>query len=255
MTINIPGAHPPTHHSLAGRARRGRVTAALVSLGLHLLALAALFGSASGKLLATDAGDQDRGQMTVSVIAASSLRPAATPTATQGLEPLLARYGSAQPPVYLAAAPTSSGLTQWLARLGSAAPANPMDAKVDSAARVSATFSARPGEQALRETSEARHGRDKTSDTAGSTGGLWGAIQPCWNRLASASTVPVTLEASLDGRGRLATPPRIVRDNGGVSEARLRAEANALAALSACLPQGDLRVASQVYRLEFPPHP
>ncbi len=68
-------------------------------------------------------------------------------------------------------------------------------------------------------------------------GGLFGFVEPCWKKLPGRSTVPVQLEVTLDHRGLMATPPRIVRPNSDIpSEARLIAEARAIAALSACLP-------------------
>lgn len=70
-----------------------------------------------------------------------------------------------------------------------------------------------------------------------SAGELWGQVEPCWRRISGGSTVPVTLEVVLDGRGGLAGPPRILRPDGGrPSEQRLLAEARALEAIRACLP-------------------
>jgi hypothetical protein len=40
-----------------------------------------------------------------------------------------------------------------------------------------------------------------------------------------------------------------------LSDPRLKSEANALTALSACMPRGDLELAGKSYRLEFPATP
>lgn len=74
-------------------------------------------------------------------------------------------------------------------------------------------------------------------DAASTGSGLWGQIAPCWGRLPQVSAVPVTLEVTLNAKGLIAAPPKIVRpDATAPSEARLISEARALAALSACVP-------------------
>lgn len=78
--------------------------------------------------------------------------------------------------------------------------------------------------------------RSETRVSAGS-GSLWGLLEPCWKKLPGRSQVPVTLEVILDSRGMISTPPKIIRpSNAPADEARLVAEARALAALGACLP-------------------
>ncbi|MDO8297683.1 MAG: hypothetical protein Q7T19_14730 [Caulobacter sp.] len=105
-----------------------------------------------------------------------------------------------------------------------------------------------------------REARTASSATRGeatldaSSGELWGQVEPCWRRLAGRSTVPVTLEVTLDGKGGLAGPPRIVRPEGGrPSEQRLLAEARALEAIRACLPYRAPGIvgAGRAYRLAF----
>ena len=91
------------------------------------------------------------------------------------------------------------------------------------------------------------------SGSAASAGDLWGQIQPCWDRLPAVASVPVSLEITLDARGLIATPPKIVRSGGAPDERRLISEARALAAITACVPYrpvvgiGDRRV----FRVEF----
>ena len=63
---------------------------------------------------------------------------------------------------------------------------------------------------------------------------LWGAIAPCWKRLADKNTLPVTLEVSFAADGNLAKPPVIDRNTEGNDAQAQRSEAIALAALSQC---------------------
>jgi len=111
----------------------------------------------------------------------------------------------------------------------------------------------RTGRQPLANTDRAAEG---AAQGAPSTGNLWGAVEPCWRNLGYRGQVSVTLEVTLDARGGLRGPPRVVRATSAVlTESRLRSEANALGALAACMPRGDLRFASASYRLEFPATP
>ena len=106
--------------------------------------------------------------------------------------------------------------------------------------------------------SEARSRRTPTGaeadgEAAGavSTGTLWGAIEPCWRNLGLKGQVAVRLEVVVDGRGALQGPPKVLRDASALlTEPRLKSEANALAALAACLPRGGARAGR--YELEFP---
>jgi hypothetical protein len=78
---------------------------------------------------------------------------------------------------------------------------------------------------------------DNPTKASSGAGSLWGFLEPCWKKLPGRSVVPVTLEIALDARGMISTPPRIVRpSNAAPTEARLIAEARALAALGGCLP-------------------
>ncbi|MDR3509241.1 MAG: hypothetical protein P4L64_15210 [Caulobacteraceae bacterium] len=91
--------------------------------------------------------------------------------------------------------------------------------------------------------------------SASSTGNdLWGQIAPCWGRLPQVSTVPVTLEITLNAKGLIATPPKIVRPGSGApDERRLISEARALAAVTACVPyHGDALAGNAgVFRVDF----
>jgi hypothetical protein len=87
-----------------------------------------------------------------------------------------------------------------------------------------------------------------------SAGGLWGEIEPCWSKLPSISSVPVTLEISLSEKGLIAVPPKIIRPSTAApDEMRLIAEARALAAVTACVPYRAAANAGvqRVFRVEF----
>ena len=90
--------------------------------------------------------------------------------------------------------------------------------------------------------------------TAGSSGGLWGQIEPCWDNMPNVSTVPVTLVIVLNDQGRIATPPKIIRPSSAKpDEGRLISEARALAALAACVPyhRTDLLSEQRFFKVRF----
>jgi len=78
----------------------------------------------------------------------------------------------------------------------------------------------------------------RPSGDSGAQGDLWSQIEPCWRRMPDTSTVPVTLDVSLDSGGRLAGPPRVVEARGGPGQSSAQAIAinRAVHALAACLP-------------------
>lgn len=91
---------------------------------------------------------------------------------------------------------------------------------------------------------------------AQSAGDLWGQVEPCWRALPQRSTAVVTLEVTLNDKGRLATKPRLVRNSiGQLDEAHLVAEAAALMAIQACLPSKARALPGMIksYRLTFAP--
>ncbi len=69
--------------------------------------------------------------------------------------------------------------------------------------------------------------------TTGTSGDLWAAIAPCWQRVATSGTLPVTLEITFTADGHLAKPPVIDRE-GAATPAGLQSEARAIAALAQC---------------------
>lgn len=178
--------------------------------------------------------------------------PAPSPSsdaAAGGVRPLVARFDTDTPPVMVSERPGQRPLDQLMRRLETAAAHVPHPAPRPAAA-ADAAEDAAPHPAPTR----GRPGPAVGSARAGSTGGLWGVVEPCWRAVAPGSRVPVTLEVSIDGASRLAAPPAILRPNGArLDEVRLRSEALALNALAECLPRGDLRIAGGFYRLEFRP--
>lgn len=91
---------------------------------------------------------------------------------------------------------------------------------------------------------------------AASSGDLWNAIAPCWRKLDYRGQEAVTIEVTLDDRGRLRGPPIVIRSPAALlTERRLKAEAAALSALTACVPRGPRRWAVNSHRIEFPSVP
>jgi hypothetical protein len=78
-------------------------------------------------------------------------------------------------------------------------------------------------------------GPGPSGTAAGAGDDLWGAIAPCWKRVAGADTLPVTLKVTFAAGGGLSKPPQIVRaDGAAITPQSLHSEAEALAALSQC---------------------
>lgn len=112
------------------------------------------------------------------------------------------------------------------------------------AMELAASLAARPAAEAV----ESR----QSSDPAQLEAGVWAAIAPCWNRLASRSTIPVKLTLSFDTKGELAAPPEIERDpNAQITDQSLQSEALALQAVAECAPYPIVR-AEQNLQIVFP---
>lgn len=177
-------------------------------------------------------------------------------SSAKSLDVLAAALKSDALPIYLSEAGGDGRLETLSARL------RPAGADSSQSIRPARTAPPWPQPPAPQPVDEARHqtpGRttakaaDGQAGASASSGGLWGRIEPCWRTSANRSKVPVTLEVAIDGSGNLSKPPRILRDAAGNDERQLAAEAAALAALSACLPRGDVAFGNRIYRLEFRP--
>jgi hypothetical protein len=88
-------------------------------------------------------------------------------------------------------------------------------------------------------------------DGVPSGGTFPGQVERCWRKLPGHAAVPVVLEVTLNNRGLIAAPPRIIRPSGAqLDERRLISEERAIRALASCVPyrgaSGD-----QTFRLSF----
>jgi hypothetical protein len=240
------------------RARNGRRSGALAaSVAVHLVMGLALLGSASGRPVGADGPGVEQGVMAVTLVSRRTSEPDVQPeTAAGQLRPLLARFDNGVAPEHLdttAPATPSSRLNQLLAQLQQRQPPPRPQQPPASTDRLTPDPQEGDDERSAKAAGLKASGREGAAQP-GAGGGLWGLVSPCWDRIGGASRVRVTLEVALDGRGRISRPPRIIRaGSDAADEPRLRAEAQALAALAACAPQADWRLANRVYRLEFNP--
>ena len=239
------------------KARRRRDLVAAAASGLiHIALFILIFGAAHGELVSAESGPSGGDPpMTVTLVSPKVLSP--RPQEAGGaLVPLFAELDAVPaPPVVVSPDHPSNDFTRLADRLAAAAPKPPPP---PSPPRERPPPTPEPPEPAPAKAKLADAGKGQAKDTAsgtagtsGSTGGLWGRIEPCWRDLGSGSTVPVTLEVALDPDGRISIPPKILRGPIAADEARLRAESRALAALSACLPRSGAGFGGRVYTLEF----
>ena len=249
-------SRPAAQGSRVARRRRQCISSLTGSVVFHVVAFVWVFGSSSGDLISHGGAPGSEGP----IISVSLVRPAHTVSARSDaggeLAPLFAKYRAAPEakPIPMSTGPRSDRFANLFARLVNRAPSEvAQHDRDDSEARArpaDATPSAAPSQSV---SGQEAAGGDPNAGSV-STGALWGRIEPCWRKSAGAAPVPVTLEVAIDARGQLSKPPRILRgENARLDELRLASEARALAALSACLPRGDLRFAGAVYRLEFQP--
>lgn len=246
------------------RARRRKAAIFAASILFHLALFIIAFSRASGDLVsAGDAGGGPQGP-----VFAVTLVRLPSPVAAQD-SPMAAQPDSPFPKlrptsradgIVVAVAPQSDRFAALIERLAlperqaggptrrfAANQVQPQGAYVPDDTRLSDARSRK-----------ARTDQGTEGETSGSaaTGSLWGAIEPCWQNLGFRGQVPVTIEVALDGRGAIRGPPQVIRSTTALlSEPRLKSEANALAALAACMPRGDVRLASSRHRLEFPATP
>lgn len=97
-----------------------------------------------------------------------------------------------------------------------------------------------------------RNAKNGETGADASTGSLWGQIEPCWRKMPNISTVPVSLEVTIDPSGRISIPPKILRpQTAPLDERRLISEARALAALTACTPYHGAGASSGKVRIDF----
>lgn len=229
-------------------SRRAWATAA--SLLFHLVVAFAIFGTASGDLVSGGAvsggavSGGDSGPAISVTLVGSDLQPPSQ--ASVSALSVKVRHDVSTSPLVAAAATEDRQMARLLNGFRAKAAHEPVPES-----RTPANGATGRRTDGLAEIDRDIRGPEAP---AASTGGLWGQVAPCWRTLPVAARAPVSLEIILDSAGALRRPPRIIRpSNEPVSEARLKAEAQALAALSACMPRHDLRFAGGVYRLDFGP--
>ncbi|KRA57816.1 hypothetical protein ASD79_16005 [Caulobacter sp. Root655] len=233
--------------SRAGRRNR-RLAAFGGAVALHIALLCAFLGSPPGGVLAAGGQAGAEAVEPYIVLSLSGLRrPEATDTSTTQasqdaaiLAAMMARMRQAQPEVVIASATTpqkpSLGALFDAVRRDRAARDAAASGKSDRDDGGRGADARAPDAKPLDKAGPRSSANSDVKASAGS-GSLWGFLEPCWRKLPGRSTVPVTLEVVLDARGMIATPPKIVRPSGAApDEARLVAEARALAALGGCLP-------------------
>lgn len=229
--------------------RRRRMLAIGSSALAHIAVGIFLFGSASGELVSSGAngGGPEGPVFAVELVSASDLSSSPSATASQ-FQPLFAKYDMAA----IDAVPVQSGQASDFSRL--AAKLTRLGHDGSDEHQPTSAGAPHPAPRPLRVHDGRANSTFHGGGTAksGSTGELWGRIEPCWRRIRGVKNIPVSLEIKLDLRGRLETPPRILRARTDVvDEARLKAEAAAVEALAACLPRNGTRFSGQVHKLEF----
>lgn len=239
----------------ARNRRRGGALAA--SVAIHAAMGLTLLGAASGRPVGADGPGVEQGVMAVTLVNRRASEPdVQAETAAGRLRPLLARFDNGVAPEHLdtTAPPTpSSRLNRLLEQLQQRQRPPPPQRLPAPSDRLTPEPRDGDDERSAQAAGLKASGREGAAQP-GAGGGLWGLVSPCWDRIGGTSRVRVTLEVALDGRGRISKPPRIIRaGSDAADEPRLRAEAQALAALAACAPQADWRLANRVYRLEFNP--
>ncbi len=230
------------------RQRRRRIRAAAASAVFHVIAIALIFGGASGATVSGGgAGGSEGTVMTVSLVRPETV---GLNIPDSGGAPLFLKSRAATDkdrPIFTPPPTEDQRLQALLDGVRRKAEATPSPAGAPQTA--GPRGAAPPNPDSLAELDRALRG---PAAVAASSGDLWGQIEPCWRSLPVRARTPVTLEIALDATGSLRTPPKVIRPAGSpIEEGRLRAEAAALNALAACLPRNDRRFSGGVYQLNF----
>lgn len=202
-----------------------------VSLAAHLILLSVLLSSGLGKSdLITGDGLGEIGAMTVSLVGKG---PAANPQQTDSeaqsaedparalLDRLTPDPGTPKLSPVASSEPPRATLDELLAE----SPENKVDENSQQGR------GAANGRMSTRAASTA-------GGAAASAGRLWAVVEPCWRRMPQSRGAQVRLQVELDGLGRLARPPRVLRTHEmTLNHEQLLAETQAIEALSACLPK------------------
>jgi hypothetical protein len=184
--------------------------------------------------------------MTVSLVRANTFRPPAEPPEGGGLRPLFAKFDTGERPV-VAGKAAGADMAQLFTRVAAAQPAAP-------SRKIPTSFPYSIDEQFPSEAERGAQSDGLAGASEGRGGDLWGVVEPCWDAMRHKSAESVVLELSVNAAGYVSTPPHILRPSDAApDERRLRAEAEALSALSSCMRQGDPRFGGRSFRLRFVP--
>jgi hypothetical protein len=240
--------------------RRAPWRAIAVSTALHLLFALSIFASASGVISGgmPDASYGDAVEVTLSGFEGAPA-PSAASNQQSELESLFQRIRATQSDLNAQSKPAEQ--QSDLAALLSEIDREHARTATNGAGQSQADAAGRKGAGSDRAGDEAQGGEAQAAARNGersqdvSSGGLWGQIEPCWRRMPENSAVPVTLEVTLNDRGALAVPPRILRPMAAaLTDQRLVAEARAVAAVAACAPlQAPLSAGRRTFRVVFMP--
>jgi len=232
----------------------------MISAALHLLFALSVLASASGEisrgLPAANYGDAV--EISLSGFEGAPA-PGAGATSPSELETLFQRIRAEQSDLNAQATPAErhsdlAALFSEIDQEHSPTQGNATGrAQADARGRAGSGSDASGSEAQGGDTSAAARNGERQQETASEA--IWDQIEPCWRQMPENSTVPVTLEFVLNGRGALAAPPRIIRPMAAaLTDQRLVAEARALAAVTACMPLRTLgRSRSRTLRIVFLP--
>lgn len=202
--------------------RRRRLTAVVLSIGLHGLLLFALLPSSQPSLSAGGMGGTDVGEgegLSLDLTALQSVQSEALQIRELEMDELDTISESDVQETL--AVPITEALEVTL----------PTTSVVLSSNATPSTEASAQAQKAA----AAMGGEGQGGTSTGTVDELWNAIAPCWRRLADKETLPVTLTVSFAGNGMLAKPPVIERPVGENSNMQtLRSESLAITALSEC---------------------
>jgi hypothetical protein len=243
------------------RRLRERAAAFALSVLVHGAILTLVLGSLAGGRLEGGAGAPvgDPGVIYISLAGLKGAAPQSAPTQQQALMALYARIRDQQSnlPTTDTPKPVPGDVAKLFDVVQPAAPASDPNVgregrgAVDQGGR-SATPS--PNAFAQADATAKQHGVRRAIGPGrdADQGPLWSQVEPCWDKLPNLSAVPVTLEVSLNDKGQIAVPPKIIRPTTeAAGQMRLIAEARALAAVSACVPYRVAAGAPRTIRVDF----
>lgn len=233
-----------------------------MALCVHLAMFAFVLASGSGRALSTGVGagaGEEKG-IVVSLVGRKGdpVSAGSTSGGSNQQDPMahLFRRLQADSPVYIPQQSSSAKAQSNISDLFDAIDRGRADRR-QSAARDSGQNGSADGASSSKGQAAQGKSTDSRSQSGGSalsSGKLWSQIARCWR--PQGATVPVTLEVVLDGRGRIAIPPRILRPTTTPPNGqRLVAETRAIQAVASCAPFDlpGFGPGRQTYRFDFVP--